>query len=471
MPGEDHITSLAASIAYSISHLSPTTRRRLVVLSLFHGIADIDALGAFAGSEGVPRRFRRMGSDDWAEVLNEAVGVGLLTELGHGMYRIHPALPTFLAQQWRTEEGRGYDTQRKDALRALVDGYAALCALLDLDKEVSPSNASVIHSVFKQQARMLGHTLGYALDHGMWEQAYRIAGPLDDLWNREGLFIEADTWIARARQVLEDTDGTPPPVSAPSWELWVQLLNSHAGRLVEAGHHDVAEDLLLRRVYGTLRAQQATPDLHPALTFTYHMLGIVDEARGRLDQAEQWFQRVLDLNEQPWDQPELADTYHQLGIVEHKRGNLDKAEHWFGEELSIDIVLGNRLDIVRAEYQLGFVNKLRGGLDEAERWYRRSLAITEELGIRPEMAMTYGQLGLLAQERDNPDDALRWTIRAVTLFEDFPHPSTGPAPSVLATMARRYGIEAVERSWADVTREALPDVVRRFVEQDTEESE
>ena len=71
-----------------------------------------------SGSSGVSR-------EAWGEVLDAAAGVGLLTRLGSGMYRIHPALPAYLAARWRTEEPEGYDGQRAAATRALLSAYAA----------------------------------------------------------------------------------------------------------------------------------------------------------------------------------------------------------------------------------------------------------------------------------------------------------------------------------------------------------
>ena len=72
----------------------------------------------------VPKRFRGTSRETWADALDAAAGVGLLTRLGGGMYRIHPALPAYLAAWWRTEEAADYDGQRAAATRALLSAYA-----------------------------------------------------------------------------------------------------------------------------------------------------------------------------------------------------------------------------------------------------------------------------------------------------------------------------------------------------------
>jgi hypothetical protein len=99
-------------------------------------------------------------------------------------------------------------------------------------------------------------------------------------------------------------------------------------------------------------------------------------------------------------------------------------------------------------HQLGNVAQLRGRLDQAEDWYHRSLSIKKELSNRPGMASSYGQLGLLAEQRGQPGEALAWTIRCVALFEEFPHPATGPGPEQLARLTRLLGRDDLERAGA-----------------------
>ncbi len=88
----------------------------------------------------------------------------------------------------------------------------------------------------------------------------------------------------------------------------------------------------------------------------------------------------------------------------------------------------------------------RPGLDEADDWYRQALTIEENLGERPRMAKTCGQLGLLAEDRHQPGQALDWTVRCVALFEQFPHPATGPGPQHLARLTRQLGMPSLDQA-------------------------
>jgi tetratricopeptide (TPR) repeat protein len=159
----------------------------------------------------------------------------------------------------------------------------------------------------------------------------------------------------------------------------------------------------------------------------------------------------------------MASGYHQLGMVAQDRGRLAQAERWYRKSLDIAEDLGNRPGMASGYHQLGMVAQDRGLLEDAERWYRKSLDIKEDLGNRPGMANSYGQLGLLAEARRRPQLALEWIIRCVTVFDEFPHPLTGPGPSHLARLTTQLGEDVLEKSWMDVTGQRVPDRVWAYV--------
>jgi hypothetical protein len=105
--GSARLSSLGACVAYSFAHLPGPTRRLLPALSLFHGVADENVLMLFSAEERVPGRFAGTSREQWAAVLADAAGVGLLTMIGAGIYRIHPALPGYLAAAWHDEDPAG----------------------------------------------------------------------------------------------------------------------------------------------------------------------------------------------------------------------------------------------------------------------------------------------------------------------------------------------------------------------------
>ena len=160
----------------------------------------------------MPGRFRGMTKQDWVEALDDATRVGLLTGLGGSMYRIHPALPGYLAAEWRREDPENHDAVRDSATKALLAAHAAQAAGYSADRS---GDARLADAVIGLERRTLGSLLGYALDHGLWADALAIAVVLNKYWTARGLNEEADAWADRARLAIEDPDGTPPQLRHP----------------------------------------------------------------------------------------------------------------------------------------------------------------------------------------------------------------------------------------------------------------
>ena len=585
LPGWDdgqggRLTSLSASLGYSYAHLDPAHKRLLAAVCLFHDTAAADVLAAFSATDKVPQRFQGIRRETWGDVLDAAAGAGLLTGLGGGMYRIHPALPAYLAARWRTEDGAGYDGQRAAATRALLSAYAPFGGWLL--RQIGSGDAGLAYTVIGLQQRTMGHMLGYAMVGQFWAEAQAIAQPLTLYWDSRGLSTEAAAWTDRVRLATEGTDGVPPGLDSAAGALWLFFVGAQARRQTESGRLD-AGGRTYREILAMLQAQPTSPQQQKHVAVSYHQLGTValrrgrldeaadwyarslaimeelgyrpgmadsyhqlglaaylrgrldeaadwlnkalaiedqlgdrqgmaltyhalgltaggkgrlDEAadwfnkalaieeevgnlsgmsrmyhqlgaaaqeRGRLDDAADWYARSLAISEELRDRPAMADSYHQLGTVAYLRKRLDDAADWCARSLAISEEFGHRSKMAVSSHQLGMVAQDRGRLDEAADWYARSLAIKEELGDRPGMATSYRQMGRLAEARGSPDQALEWMVRCVALFDDFPHPSTGPGPGHLARLTRELGIPALEDCWQKVTGSPLPGAVRDHV--------
>jgi tetratricopeptide (TPR) repeat protein len=183
----------------------------------------------------------------------------------------------------------------------------------------------------------------------------------------------------------------------------------------------------------------------------------------RLDEAEDWYRKSLVINEQLSNRPGTAVSYHDLGMIAEDQGRLDEAEDWYRKSQAINEELGIKPRTAGIYHRLGSVAEDRGRLDEAEDWYRKSLVIKEELGDRHGIAVSYGQLGLLAEQRGQPRQAMEWTVRCVSLFGEFLHSMTGPAPLHLARLTNLLGVPALEQSWRQVTGHPVPQAVLDYI--------
>jgi tetratricopeptide (TPR) repeat protein len=496
-PDADRTTSLAASITYSYAHLTDQARRLLPAVSLFHGVADVDVLTAFSAVEGVPGRFAGIGGEEWSAVLADAARVGLLTSLGAGMYRVHPALPGYLAADWQAEDSIGYERERRQCEQALCGACAAFSDWLT--SQIESGNAGLAYALLGLQRWTLGSMLGYALDHHAWENADCIVRALDQYWDTRGLGTEAAAWSDRILNATIGPHQASPETARP---LWLYTTVTQANRWYGDGRPDQAEQAY-HRALAYLQDQPATDWTRGNISVIYHQLGMtagvrgrLDEAddwyrqairirkqlglrdllasdyhqvgttaylRGKLDDADDWYRQALVIEEELGNRTGMALTYHELGMTAQDRGRLDEADNWYRKSLAIKEELGNRPGVAISYHQLGRIAYLRGRLDEADNWYRQSLTIKEELGDRPGLAQTYTNVGRVAEDRAQPRSALAWNVRCVSLFDEFPSPLTVSGPSAIKRLTRQLGMPALEEVWHQVTGQPLPQPVRDYV--------
>ena len=295
-----------------------------------------------------------------------------------------------------------------------------------LTGQIESGNAALAYAVIRLQRQTLGAMLGHALGHHAWYDADSIVRALDEYWDTRGLGTEADAWADRILHATAGHGQTPP---LPARSLWLYTTIRRADRQKDAGRPDQAGHTY-RQALAYLQDQPETEWTRASISVLYHQLGMTVEDRGRLDEADDWYRKSLAINEELGNRPHMAITYHQLGITAQDRGQLD----------------------------------------EADDWYRKALTIEEELGNQPGMAMSYGQLGLLAEDRQKPRQALEWMVRCVTLFDQFPHPVTGPGPEHLARLTRQLGLPALEETWQQITSHPVPQAVRDYLTSHHDES-
>ena len=406
-------TSLSASIKYSFSHLAESTRQLLPAICLLEGVADVGALTRFSQIPVVPERFGTATEQVWRAALDDAAQVGLLTKLDIDMYKIHPALTAFLAGQWRSEEPEDHDLVRDIATHALLSAHAVYGEWLF--QQIESGRARSAYTKLGLQHRTFGRLLGYALAHGLWDEARAITVALDQYWRSRDLEQEANAWADRVRLATEANGNAPEPGSAAG-RLWLSFVGIEGNWQLESGRL-VDADRTYQQVVATLQTEPTSPEQQKRLASSYHQLSTTARARGRMDEAEDWSLRSLAIKEKLGNRLGMANSYAQLGIVAMQRGQLEKAKEWLLKALDLHEKLSNQSGMAIAYYHIGIVTQEQGRLDEAEEWHRKALVIDEELGNQSEMAMSYAELGIVAMQRGQLDEAKEWHLKALTIFE------------------------------------------------------
>jgi tetratricopeptide (TPR) repeat protein len=409
------LTSLPASLGYSYAHLAPANQRLLAAVCLFHGTVDTHVLANFSTVDGVPERFRGVTEPAWAAALDVAAEAGLLTDVGAGMYRIHPALPAFLAAAWRGEDPAGYEPQRAVATRALLTAYAIFGVWLL--QQISSGDSELANTVIGLQQGTMGYLLGYALEGKHWAEAGGIAGQLCLYLEAQGRYAEVDAWTDRVRLATEGPSGSPPSLDSLPGGLWLGFTGSQAASQMSRGRLDEAEQTY-RDILAMLHAQPKSPLRQSRLAVSYHQLGMIARELGRLEKAQDWHTRSLAIEEDLGNRSGIAGSCHELGTVSLRRGRLEEAQAWYTRSLAIKEELGDRSGIASSYHQLGRVAQERGRLEQARDWYTRSLAIMEEVGDRRGIASCCHQLGIVAADRGRLEEAQAWYTRSLAIKEE-----------------------------------------------------
>jgi tetratricopeptide (TPR) repeat protein len=411
--GEGRLASLGASLKYSFDHLPGEAHGRVLALALFEGVTDEDVLALFSAAEGVPARFAGVTKEDWSGLLRRLSGVGVLTELGSGMYGLHPALPSYLTAEWRRLAGEGFAGEHAAAEQALLAAYDAFGGWLR--RQIQGGAAETAFALLERQRRTMGRLLGMALTQQHHAAAQALMQPLEEFWRARGLQQEARGWVDRCRSALEDRQGTPPPLTSDAGALWLFAISSEANLAILAGELDRAYG-----IYQTIRQQlEASPGekQRQRLSAIYHQLGTVAMDRGDPVAAEDWYRKSLEIEEALGNRPGMATSYHTLGMVAQDRGDLVAAEDWYRKSLEIKEALGNRPGMASSYHQLGILAQDRGDPVAAEDWYRTSLEIKEALGNQPGMAASYHQLGMVAMDRGDLVAAEDWYRKSLEINE------------------------------------------------------
>lgn len=104
-------------------------------------------------------------------------------------------------------------------------------------------------------------------------------------------------------------------------------------------------------------------------------------ARGELEQAEEIYEKALDLNEELGSGVGVANNYGNLGEVYETRGELDRAEEMHEKALALNKELGRKEGMANNYCNLGFVYVSRGKPDRAKEAWNAARYLYAEIGL------------------------------------------------------------------------------------------
>jgi hypothetical protein len=232
----DRLGSLAACVHYSFQHLPEGDRRLLPALALFEGVCDVDMLWIMGESPDAPQQFRGMDRKRWVAALERCKAVGLLTALGAGMYRIHPALPPYLDGLWREQAGSDYTAEAAAARHAVTQACAKLGSWALL--QIRGGKADLAFTVVRLLRRTFGRMVLWALESGDFTQAQGILQPFFEILKADGSLMELHAWVDRSRNAVEGRLGEVPDLDSDAGGLWLFVVGTEANLALIS--HDLA---------------------------------------------------------------------------------------------------------------------------------------------------------------------------------------------------------------------------------------
>jgi tetratricopeptide (TPR) repeat protein len=138
--------------------------------------------------------------------------------------------------------------------------------------------------------------------------------------------------------------------------------------------------------------------------------GEVEEDAGRLDAAEQLYERAAELGRRPRDRRAEGLALRRLGRVAKARGDLTLAVHQYRRGYEIAEAQRDVDGMVVGCQGLGNCYVDEGRWEEAESWYRRGLSVVSEKGVGDHWLEL--NLSIVARRAGRLEESERWLATA-----------------------------------------------------------
>jgi tetratricopeptide (TPR) repeat protein len=414
--GEQKTESILRSIDYAFGGLEPGVQGLLACLAPFSGVY-------YTGlNDSYPKALRRQPAlaglpfERWTRVLLEAQDWGLLGPhpQAPGFLALQPTLPYFLRARLSAPEQAGFKAAVEAAYRQVYDGYAGEIFQLTQSKKAQEKQTGLAFASLEYENLLQAVELALAAQASIWEPYRALSVYLDAAQqHRRGL--------ALAEKVLRVLEGYPPDLlRGPLGAELVGVIYDIAQRQLETQQYAEAERAY-RKALALLQGLDIYEEKQKAFLSAgiYHQLGMAAQEQRRWEQAEDHYQKALEIKIESGNRYNQAKTYHQLGIVAQEQRRWDQAEAHYQKALEIKIESGDRHSQAATYHQLGMVAQAQRRWEQAEAHYQKALQIYIDFDDRYEQAGTYHQLGIVAQEQRRWEQAEAHYQKALEIYIDF----------------------------------------------------
>jgi tetratricopeptide (TPR) repeat protein len=410
---EGRTKSLGASLSYGFARgFGEDERKILALLHLFQGCVDVDALrcmGDEPSEKWCLAAVSGLTRESGTALLDRAAECGLLTALGKGYYRIHPALPWFFRGLFAAHFPVATGEDRL-ATRAFVE---AMGSLGDYYHNTFAEGNSAVFDALRAEEDNLLVAFRLAHFHGWLDRLTSAMQGLRALYDHTGRRMAWRQLVEIATpNFVDPTTQHPLPGREGQW-----ILVSEYRVRIMAQDRQWPEAEQLQQLVVWWQRQRVTP------------LRALDPTAWTTAQRN--------------DIRSLAVSLHELGEIQREQA-IGACADTYRESLAITQQIGDRRAEASCAYNLGRalsnIPELRD-LTEAENWYRRSLDLLDH-GNNLTRGKCHNSLGSIAQMRfidalragHEPTELLRHLNDAINFYQEGLKliPDTAPAHRAVA---------------------------------------
>ncbi|TRU29451.1 MAG: tetratricopeptide repeat protein [Microcystis aeruginosa Ma_MB_S_20031200_S102] len=151
---------------------------------------------------------------------------------------------------------------------------------------------------------------------------------------------------------------------------------------------------------------------------TLNRLGWLLQQQGKLEEAQQSFERQILIAKEVDNQSQLVITLNRLGLLLQQQGKLEEAQQAFERSIDISRELNNQHQLSITLYHFGLLLKKQGNIERAIVFLEESASLFRDLGENKKTGITYITLGGIYQTKENLHECLRVFSLAAEFHQD-----------------------------------------------------
>lgn len=260
------------------------------------------------------------------------------------------------------------------------------------------------HAWFVSERACLLSMVAQAYEAGLWEQTWRLAGPLPVMFDWRADWRD---WEDTHRWALEAAGNAGSTVGEATIRRSLGMLYRELGRFDEA----------IALLQESSRIFASVGDGHSEAVARRH-LGDTYRYKGQLREAIDCFVASLDVFERLSDVRSAAGALNGMADAYRGLSRWSDADDCFRRCIAIYGTLDDRLEEARARVRFAMVYRDRSLNDDAERLLTESLEVFRGLGDRRWEARALRHLGVVHRNEGRRSEALECFDRCLPIFDE-----------------------------------------------------